>query len=328
MVDILMRNKVLIDGRTLPGWGLSVNWADSPEPKYEEVPNIYDAFTRYVEVNGEGEGTLEVSFLANISDVNDPVELFDALGMKSTYSYYDTTEEKMVHSSDHYDFSDNMTLVRPQIPIEGRQINQDTTISLDDGTAEAEAIAFRVKAMGDVLDLVRFMGLDVSDGDTDVTVSLYTEDSNEPDSIIAGSSSTVTVSGDTLSWYSVSDLSVESLTVGDYYWVVLQNPSADVVNIGAYASSSASFMDVMQYDGADWTQVAGSENPTVILQFYNSAGGHKVELYSYNQSLDKYVLWTLDKAKVTCTGIEKEAQAAMKVSLSVYSQNISSTLSV
>src|SRR6056297_942862 len=130
MTDILMRNKVLIDGRTLPGWGLSASWSDSPEPNYEEVPSIYDAFTRYVEINGEGEGTLEVTFMANVSDVNDPVSLFDALGMKSTYSYYDTTEEEMVHSSTHYDFSDDMSLTRPQIPIEERQIDQDATTVL------------------------------------------------------------------------------------------------------------------------------------------------------------------------------------------------------
>lgn len=333
MTGILMRNKVTIDGRELPGDGLSVSWSDPPHKEHETIQSIYDAHDRYVQIDEYARGTLEVEFVAHIDgNINDPMALFDALGMKSTYSYYDTANDKLVHSSEHYDWSEVGTLGQPVIPIEIRQIEQDSSADLDsDGTKRK--IAFKFKAAGESLDDMLFTVQEAVDGDVaGWDMEIWSDDSGEPNSQLVGSSTlNVTAAGDhepgdgAMAWAHVDDdiMGTATLTVGTDYWLVFIGTDTDPLSIGGSTNQNTDTMDVM-YENAlpAWNQDGSLENPTVCLRFSNSVGGQFVRFKEYDQGLSDYIEWTMEDCKVTNTGVTIESKKSVKVKLEIYSEKI------
>lgn len=307
----ITKTKVYINGIGLP-LAQSFNWTHPPGPVEEWIPNISDPFERPIPIKENyAEGDFEIIAQVN-GDCNDPLEMMDVLGFNDSYSYFDTSTESVLHSSTVYNFTDEASgaMGRPQVPIELRQTNADAVQGIENDASAINKVAFRFKAMAEDLHSFSFKAYDISGLDvTSVILEVWSDSSGDPDAKVA-STNTVTETGMTITdgtgvgdadWETITDLEEgaandllngQELTVGDWYWIVIEANSANLIYIAGSTTSKYKNSDMQRYDDNDssWKACANSIiDPCFILQGYHKYGGHTVDIREYTTDESNYI---------------------------------------
>lgn len=270
-------------------------WDTPPGPIEEEVTLISDAYPRRIKIqDGYAEGTIE--FRAVLKEgSNDPLDVMDGF-LRTSYSYYDTTTSRVVHSSVKYDWSyeEDGALGVPKKPFEFRQVEAtaDTAVQSDSD----DKIAFSFIAGGDLLKLFRFKAREDTDGEvTAFNLEIWSDNSGSPGAKLAGTN-TLNITGidpaDGADYTSADWITVDfetndilgsaTLTKGTKYWLVIDSVDTDELYVSYTGNNRYADGDVYTYDGS-WAQVSGA-TPTYIIQFYNTYGGHNIRVRTYDGS--------------------------------------------
>jgi len=330
MSDAIIKTKVYINGIGLP-IPQSFNWTHPPGPVDEMVPTIQDEFERPIRVKDNyAEGDFEVIAYCNYY-ANDPVPMMDVLGFNDRYSYFDTVTETVIHSSETYGWSDEAdgSLGMPQVPIELRQTESGVTGDISNGANNM--MAFRFKAAGEDIHRLVILCEDVTASEvTSLILQVWSDSSGDPDAVIPSSNTpaiSITPSSDAEDYLVLTDLEEgatndlldgEELTVGDWYWLVVDANHAEALTIHGTVNSRYSGSDVQVSDdgGSTWSAAANSmENMVFTLQFYHKYGGHSVKVYEYNAGEDKYILNDCQACNVLIDAPAYASQKATRVKI-------------
>jgi len=341
MSDAIIKTKVYINGIGLPLLQ-SFNWSHHPGPIDVMVPNLSDGFERPIRImNDYAEGDFE--FIAYVNgSANDPIPLMDVLGFNDTYAYFDTATETVIHSTTHYTFTDEDSdaMGRPQVPIELRQTESGVTDTISTADLENDMIAFRFKAAGEDIHRLVILCEDATGSEISVELQVWSDSAGAPDAIIADTYTpnvTVTVPTGTEDYLAISDLEEgatnallhdEELTVGTWYWLVLNADDTDVLTLHGTTNERYKNSDVQVSDdgGSTWAAAANSmENMVFTLQFYHKYGGHTVEVYEYISDESKYIKHTCQASNVLIDAPVYATQKATQVKIKFKSNKAVST---